>query len=70
MVLEEFHFLLRKGCHGDRLDSVGRVEASQHSRARRANEAAHRDVRVSDPGLVALEAVFVYSRLGQLADLT
>lgn len=43
---------------------------SQHSRARRAHEAAHRDVRVCDPGLVALEAVFVYSRLGQLADLT
>lgn len=42
---------------------------SQHSGARRADEAAHGDVGVSHPGLVALEAVFVYSRLGQLPDL-
>lgn len=42
---------------------------SQHSGARRAHEASHRDVGVSHPGLVALEAVFVYSRLGQLTDL-
>lgn len=42
---------------------------SQHSGARRADEAAHRDVGVSHPGLVTLEAVFVYSRLGQLPDL-
>lgn len=42
---------------------------SQHSGARRADEAAHRDVGVSHPGLVALEAVFVYSGLGQLPDL-
>lgn len=42
---------------------------SQHSGARRADEAAHCDVRVSNPGLVALEAVFVYSGLGQLPDL-
>lgn len=43
---------------------------SQHSGARRADEAAHRDVCVRHPGLVALEAVFVYSGLGQLANLT
>jgi len=42
---------------------------SQHSRAWRAYEAAHGDVDVSHPGLVALEAVFVDSRLGELADL-
>lgn len=42
---------------------------SQHSGARRAHEAAHGDVGVRHPGLVALEAVFVYSGLGQLADL-
>lgn len=42
---------------------------SQHSGARRADEAAHRDVGVSHSGLVALEAVFVYSGLGQLTDL-
>lgn len=28
MVLKKFHFLLGESCHGDRLDSVGRVEAS------------------------------------------
>lgn len=28
MVLEKFHFLLGEGCHGDGLDSVGRVESS------------------------------------------
>lgn len=69
MVLEEFHFLLGESRHGDGFDSVGRVEASQHSGARRADEAAHRDVGVCHPGLVALEAVFVYPRLGQLPDL-
>lgn len=42
---------------------------SQHSGARRAHEAAHGDVGVRHPGLVALEAVFVYSGLGQLPDL-
>lgn len=42
---------------------------SQHSGARRADEAAHGDVGVSNPGLVALEAVFVYPGLGQLPDL-
>lgn len=42
---------------------------SQHSGARRADEAARRDVGVSHAGLAALEAVFVYSGLGQLADL-
>jgi len=34
MVLEEFHFLLGEGCHGDGLDSVGRVEASPGRRWR------------------------------------
>lgn len=43
---------------------------SQHSGTRRAHEAAHGDVGVSHPGLAALEAVFVYSGLGQLSDLT
>lgn len=28
MVLQKLHFLLGEGCHGDRLDSVGRVESS------------------------------------------
>lgn len=28
MVLEKFNFLLGEGCHGDGLDSVGRVESS------------------------------------------
>lgn len=66
MVLQKLHFLLGKGCHGDRLDSMGRVESSQHSRARRAHEAAHGDIDVSHPWLAALEAVFVYSGLGEL----
>lgn len=42
---------------------------SQHSRTWRAHEAAHGDVGVSNPGLAALETVFVYSGLGQLSDL-
>lgn len=49
--------------------AVNKPEHSQHSGARRADEAADRDVGVSHPGLVALEAVFVYSRLGQLPNL-
>lgn len=49
--------------------AVNKPEHSQHSGARRADEAAHRDVGVSHPGLVALEAVFVYSGLGQLPNL-
>lgn len=28
MVLEKLHFLLGEGCHGNGLDSVGRVESS------------------------------------------
>lgn len=28
MLLEKFYFLLRKGCHGDGLHSVGRVQTS------------------------------------------
>lgn len=34
MVLEEFHFLLREGCHGDGLDSMRRVQASPGTRRR------------------------------------
>jgi len=34
MVLEEFHFLLGESCHGDRLDPVGRVEASPGTQSR------------------------------------
>ena len=41
----------------------------QHSRARRAHEAAHGDIDVCHPGLAALEAVFVYSSLGEFAYL-
>lgn len=48
---------------------MGRVESSQHSRTRRADEAAHGDIDVSHPGLTALEAVLVDSRLGELPDL-
>lgn len=56
-------------CHS--VKSSGDAEGySQHSRTRRAHEAAHGDVGVSHPGLAALEAVFVYSGLGQLSDLT
>jgi hypothetical protein len=38
MVLQKLYFLLGEGCHGDRLDSVGRVESSPERRERLEKE--------------------------------
>lgn len=42
----------------------------QHSRAWCAYEAAHGDIYVSHPGLIALKAMLVHPRLGELSDLS
>lgn len=68
MQSQAFHFYQSVSSRTD-AKKAQRFFHSQHSGARRADEAAHCDVGVSNPGLVALEAVFVYSGLGQLPDL-
>ena len=52
MVLEEFHFLLGEGCHGDGLDSVRWVDASSENGYEARERERERETRGSGVNLI------------------